>query len=332
MSRAKAAIKADFDGLDAHIKNVISPKLAPLEGRRKRRHLISRIIFFSLILFIIPYGLHILWETTKPEWTWADKIMPNIIFWIVGAGAAGLIGSAITKAVKTDGKDILMTGITDHLGWSFDVYPQKPAVMEYLTSIKMHNPFSIEEYEDAIIGEALRHKFSMTEASLSTGPGHGKGKNRKSFKFTGVILSVEFPKRVFGSTVLRRIANDLQWRKIKSLKSIGFADPEFTKTYEVFGSDPVEAHYLFSPDIMVTLMDAASNMGGKLAAVVFWEGSLNLMISTKNKFEMKTSAKAFANEEQFKQVKKDIGSVYKMIEKVEYYLTHRDPKEFKQKT
>ena len=331
MSHAKAAIKIAFEGLDKHIETNIVPKLTPLEGRRKRRHFISRLVVFSLILVLIPYGLHVLWETTKTEWTWADKIVPNIAFWCVGALGAAMLGSKLTKSVKTDGKDILMSGIVEHLGWTYAARAKKPAVMEYLTQIKMHNPFSIEEYEDEISGEALRHKFTLTEAKLSGGLGHGKGKNRKSFDFTGVILSVEFPKRTFGSTILRRVANDLEWRNIKVLKKIGFADPEFTETYQVFGSDPVEAYYLFSLDIMVTLIDAAKYMGGELTACIFWKGRLNLMIATADKFEMKTSAKSFTNDAQFEQVKRDISSIYMMIEKVEYYLTHRDPKEFQSK-
>ena len=72
-------------------------------------------------------------------------------------------------------------------------------------------------------------------------------------------------------------------------------------------------------------------MGGELTACIFWKGRLNLMIATADKFEMKTSAKSFTNDAQFEQVKRDISSIYMMIEKVEYYLTHRDPKEFQSK-
>lgn len=329
MSRAKAEIEQAFKGLDEHIQQNITPQLDLLEGRRKRRYLLSRVICLPLLFLIIPYGLHVLWETTKPNWTWASKIMPNIVFWLVGALGVGALGSAITKDVKTDAKDTLMSGIADYLGWSFNVRPEKPAVMTYLTDVKMHNPLSIEEYEDQIAGQILRHDFTLTEADLSGGMGHGKGKNRQSFDYKGVILSVDFPKRVFGITILRRIANHLEWRDIKALRKIGFADPEFNETYQVFGSDPVEAYYLFSPDIMVTLMDTANDMGGKLATCIFWNGKLNLMIETKNKFEVKTTAEAFATDAQFKRIKKDIGSIYKMIEKVEYYLTHRDPKKFR---
>jgi len=329
MSRAKVEIDQAFKGLDEHIQQTITPELNLLEGRRKRRYLLSRAICLPLLFLIIPYGLHVLWETTQPDWTWADKIVPNIVFWLFGALGVGMLGSAITRGVKTDAKDSMMSGIADYLGWSFNVSPAKPAVMEYLTEVKMHNPLSIEEYEDEIAGQILRHNFTLTEANLSGGQGHGRGKNRHSFDFEGVILSIDFPKRVFGTTILRRIANHLEWRNIKVLKKVGFADPEFNETYQVFGNDPVEVYYLFSPDIMVTLMDTANDLGGKLAACVFWEGKLNLMIETKNKFEVKTTAEAFANDKQFIRVKKDIKSIYKMIEKVEYYLTHRDPKDFR---
>jgi len=262
MSRAKAEIDKAFKGLDDYIQKTITPQLDLLEGRRKRRHLLSRAICLPLLFLIMPYGLHVLWETTQPDWTWADKIVPNIVFWLFGALGVGMLGSAITRGVKTDAKDSMMSGIADYLGWSFNVSPAKPAVMEYLAEVKMHNPLAIEEYEDEIAGQILRHNFTLMEANLSGGQGHGRGKNRHSFDFEGV-------------------------------------------------------------------MDTANDLGGTLAACVFWEGKLNLMIETKNKFEVKTTAKTFANDKQFKRIKKDIKSIYKMIEKVEYYLTHRDPKDFR---
>jgi len=76
MSRAKVEIDQAFKGLDEHIQQTITPELNLLEGRRKRRYLLSRAICLPLLFLIMPYGLHVLWETTQPDWTWGRKIMP----------------------------------------------------------------------------------------------------------------------------------------------------------------------------------------------------------------------------------------------------------------
>ena len=184
---------------------------------------------------------------------------------------------------------------------------------------------STEKYEDSIAGEALRHAFTITEVNMRS---NVEINDKPTFSFRGVLLTIDFPKQIFGTTVLRLKHKNYKWRNLKSLKKIGFASSEFEDKFEVYGTDPTESHYLFSPDVMVTLLDVAIALGGTLIECIYWKGTLNLMITGKDRYEVKGASTAFSTDKRLAKVKKDIASVYEVIDKTEYYLTHRDPKDF----
>jgi len=325
MSRAKQAIEADFAGLDACFKKVITPKLDALEGRRKHKQRLASIVFVVMFFLGMPTGLYLFWKFSSANINLFEILIISFFAIIFSLVLCVFTASAITKGVRLEAKRALMEGVTDHLGWMFQESPERPSVIEFLKKSKMFVGLSREEYEDGLAGQALGHNFTITEAKMQS---NVQVNDKPIFSFTGVVLSIDFPKQMFGTTILRLKHQNYKWRKLQGLKKIGFASSEFQKKYEVYGTDPTESYYLFSPDIMASLLDVAIALGGTLIACVYWEGTLNLMITAKDRYEVKSADEAFATEKRLKKLKKDLASVYSVIEKTEHYFIHRKADEF----
>lgn len=321
---ALVALEKDLTGIDEHFKDVIVPKLAGLEGKRKQRDLMSKLVFCVIFFGVWPYAGYKFWKHVL-DGPWVAVPILLIVGLIFGVIVAGLIASTLTNGVLSDAKKILMGDITDFLGWTFKAVCDRPPFIEYLNEQKMFVGMTTETWEDQISGTALRHDFVMTEGRMIS---NVKINDKSTFDFKGMLLTLDFPKQFYSTTILRIKDNGFRWRSSAGLKAVGFASPEFNKKYEVFGNDAVEAQYLLAPDILATLIDIAKEFGGKLIAVFYHEGQLSIMITGKNRYEIKRSDVAFTDESRLSDRKKDIKALYRAIDRVEYYLTHRDPKNF----
>lgn len=107
--------------------------------------------------------------------------------------------------------------------------------------------------------------------------------------FSGLLITIDVPKRFSGHTIVRRDGGKLgNWfsKKFSStLKQVQLEDPRFEQRYEVYSTDQVEARYLLTNTFMERLVAleelfAAANGGRCAIQCAFKDGKLLFTIPT----------------------------------------------------
>lgn len=110
-----------------------------------------------------------------------------------------------------------------------------------------------------------------------------------SIDFSGLLITIDVPKRFSGHTTVRRdygkVGNWFGKQFSSTLKPVKLEDPRFEKRYEVYSSDQVEARYLLTNTFMERLVEledlyAASNGGRCNIQCAFKDGKLLFTIPT----------------------------------------------------
>ena len=101
----------------------------------------------------------------------------------------------------------------------------------------------------------------------------------------------------------------------EALDKVNLEDPVFSKRFEVFSSDQVEARYLVSPAFMERFSKLQTVFGSKKIKCSFYDDNLMIAINTnKNLFEIGNLFKSLNDQKQFMEFYKEIDAIYKMIE------------------
>ncbi len=151
--------------------------------------------------------------------------------------------------------------------------------------------FDDEYYQDYWRGRVGDTDFTLYEVHLTEE--RGSGKNRSTVTvFQGIILRMAFAREFLGTTVLRRnsaikftLFGDSISGDGQKLERIKMVHPDFEDAFDVYSSDPVEAHYLVHPVYIERLIALEREFAGDNLAAIFHGGDMIITIETENMFE-----------------------------------------------
>ena len=144
--------------------------------------------------------------------------------------------------------------------------------------------------EDCWHGELGGTRFRLYEATMIERQGSGKDR-RDVTVFKGVILTLRFARDFHGVTVVERQRMRLTWfgdsqtKNGMKLDRVKMVDPRFEKTFDVYGSDPVEARYLVHPAYCERLVALEERFEGKSLKALFHKGDVVVVVDSENLFE-----------------------------------------------
>lgn len=144
--------------------------------------------------------------------------------------------------------------------------------------------------EDMWHGELGGTRFRLYEAKLIQRRGSGKDR-RDVTVFSGIILMLRFAREFHGVTLVERqrmritLFGDSQTKNGMKLDRVKMVDPRFEKTFDVYGSDPVEARYLVHPAYCERLVALEDRFEGKSLKALFHRGDVVVTVNSENLFE-----------------------------------------------
>jgi len=242
------------------------------------------------------------------------KFLPHIIIFSIVLVAA--LYKYILKDVSSFTKQQIVGGICSYVGWSFKDEPPRP-VLNHWSSLRLipsgyealrHSGMKVG-VEDEISGEAHGAAFKSTEVKLT----RKSGKNTVT-DFAGQLMSITFPRKFLGRTIVLRDKGFLQGKTKGDMKRVGLVDPVFEKIFEAYGTDQVEARYLLTPVFMQTLVDLESSLGGKNIRFGFNHNQLFIAVETPNQFEAGSMLEPLTDPARTQKILDEIGAVYDVVD------------------
>lgn len=177
-------------------------------------------------------------------------------------------------------------------------------------------------------GIIISFKFNKTinNRTIVSTKGDFTKKNQTWFTMLAVTLGclVEFFKNGFsyGNLAITIIVIILAFviakkreKQEEALDRVSLEDPKFSKKFDVYSSDQVEARYLLTPSFMNRFYNLKTVFGAKKAKCSFYGDTLMIAINTnKNLFEIGSLYKSLLAPTSINEFYRELDSIYKMIE------------------
>jgi len=127
----------------------------------------------------------------------------------------------------------------------------------------------------------------------------------------GQLMTLTFPRKFLGRTVVLRDKGFLQGKKKGDMKRVGLADPVFEKIFEAYSTDQVAVSVF-----MQKLVDLERSVDGKKIRFGFVDGQLLIVVETPNRFEAGSMLKPLMAPERTQKILDEIGAVYDVVDGV----------------
>ena len=142
--------------------------------------------------------------------------------------------------------------------------------------------------------------------------------------FQGVILKLGIDKTFQSRTVVRFDAGLLNPPSIGGLKRVGFGQSAFEAEFEVYGDDPVEAHYLITPDLIERLLNFRDVLAGRAVQCVFNGGAIYVIMHLDNYLLRPFEQPNDGIDHMAAMVQIEIGEILLILEDIQSFLNSRD--------
>jgi hypothetical protein len=246
----------------------VRTELAPLEPQRVQviaANRSDRLVGFAVLGAGVALALAMLPSSS-------GNPLPAII-----AGAIGVIIGAVFfyRAHKRGAtflgrlKYEMMRRLLDAIqpGLQYDPASGIPKSMFTASRLFSHNPdrYDVEDLIHGRVGET-DIMLSEVHAQYRSTTTDSKGRTRTTYHtfFRGLFMCADFHKHFRGT--MRVMPNSTSFlgglgralsafRPFSSEQLVRLEDPEFEKTFNVFGSDDIEARYILSPGMMRRMLD-----------------------------------------------------------------------------
>ncbi|WP_323762801.1 DUF3137 domain-containing protein [Maricaulis sp.] len=252
------------------------------------------------------------------------ELPPVIMALVIGPVGGFMVGShelgKLSKRIKAE----LNATIADALGLTYSASPPAPVRFREMRDYGLLPGSDRQKFEDHFAGQRDGCDFELYEAHLEQ---RRRSKKRTYYVtvFRGVIIRINFPRKVEGLTVITRDAgwfNGLQafGRSFggKKLERIGLVDPTFEKAFEVYGSDQVLARYMLTPSFMERLLALETSLAGKNVRAAFDEhsgqGELLIAAETGNLFEVGSMSKPLTDPGRFSKIVDELDHITGLVD------------------
>jgi hypothetical protein len=302
----------EFKGFSDYYQEEIFPLLAAQDAQR--RDTLKKAKLYGAGLAAIAIGLAVLAyrHTGEPQLS---------IFSLFGGGASiAAMFSWLMKGVRGATKEKIVGNICRFIGWTFVAHVTDKPDLGYWGSLglvpkgfssKSDSAGRRARFEDQMSGEAHGAQFKSVEVHLQR-----KNDDNWQTVLRGQMMSLTFPRKFLGKTVVLRDKGFLQGKKKGEMKRVGLVDPVFEKIFEAYSTDQVEARYLLDPVFMQKLVDLERSVDGKKIRFGFIDGQLLIVVETPNRFEAGSMLKSLTTPERTQKILDEIGAIYDIVDGV----------------
>jgi hypothetical protein len=204
----------------------------------------------------------------------------------IGFTLGGIIRQNMVSSLKRE-----MNGaLARTLGISFDPAARFGDEFNLAYAYDLLPGYTRKTCEDLWEGELGGTRFCLYEATLIERRGSGKDR-RDVTVFRGVILTIRFAREFHGVTLVERqkmrlaLFGDSLTKNGMKLDRVKMVDPRFEKTFDVYGSDQVEARYLVHPAYCERLVALEERFQGKSLKALFHKGDVVVVVDSEDLFE-----------------------------------------------
>lgn len=308
---ALADLSPEFQRFGREYQSEIRPMLQAREGEREKA---SQTAIYSYVAGAIVGAVGLVAGFLVLD-------LPQLAFAGVIAGVGiGAVGSSGLRKLSNEAKDLLVRPIAESFDLNFTPKPgQMHAISEH-RRLGLVPSYDRSKFEDRLTGKHKGVVFEFFEANLKerrTTTSNGRTQTKYVTVFDGQCLRMDFDKRFFGETLVRR---DAGWFNAfggrSGMQRATLEDPEFEKAFEVYTTDQVEARFLLTPDMMQTLVDLERTFHGKKLRCAFSGERMFVVVEGGNLFEPGTMFKPLDNPQRVRELLMDFAAVFNLIEKV----------------
>jgi len=252
---------------------------------------------------------------------------PRLPVFVLFGGAMSIVAlyAWLMKSIRGETKDKIVGGICRYVGWTFHAEAMDPPDLELLASYGLlpkgyqkktlggvdWNSGKRASFEDQMSGEAHGASFKSVETHLQR-----KNDDNWQTVFRGQVMTLTFPRKFLGKTVVLRDKGILQRKKRGDMKRVGLVDPVFEKIFEAYSTDQVESRYLLDPTFMQKLVDLERTVDGKKIRFGFIDGQLLIVVETPNRFEAGSMLKSLTAPDRTQKILDEVGAIYDIVDAV----------------
>ncbi|MEQ1708576.1 MAG: DUF3137 domain-containing protein [Terricaulis sp.] len=244
--------------------------------------------------------------------------------WVAGAVIAmfGVIGGGIyaylpLAKVAEKLKREYCAAIAQAMGASFQIGAFQPPAFERIKQLRLVPNFDRSHFEDLFQGAYKDSRFDLYEARLEQRRTDSKGRTHYTTVFRGQLINMHFPRAFLGTTIVRRDAGVFNaFGGGGKLERVRLTDPQFERTFEVWGTDQVEARYLVHPVMMERLLGMERGLHGKRLRCAFEGGDLLVAVEGGNLFEPGDLFKPLVDPARARRIVDEIAGVVRVMDQV----------------
>lgn len=310
--------------IDALWRDTLEPWLASLEAERRKAVRNLWVWGFGALAAGLA-GILVLGMVDDELFAWFPVIF-------VFALIAFIIGHGRVNNLRARVKQELNTRIAEAFGLTYAAKPYDTPRFARFGELGLLPHHHRRHFEDHFAGRIEGADFSLYEATLEQR--HTRTVTTKNgvrtetyyvTVFHGVVIRIDFPRKVEGITVVTRDAGwfnglsgwgfSIDGRK---MDRVGLVDPVFEKIFEVFGDDQVLARYMITPSFMERLLALEESLKGKNVRAAFdahsGGGELLIAADTGNLFEAGSMYKPLADQGRVKSIVDEIRLVTEIVD------------------
>ena len=236
---------------------------------------------------------------------------------LLGLGAVFAYAYAPLDAVSKRAKVAVLNAIGSALGIQYQLSGFDPPGFSTFRSLDLLPDYDRCKTEDLFSGVRSGCDFALYDAHLEKEHRDSKGNTTWTTCFRGSLIRLAFPQRFLGTTVVRRDAGLFNiFQRRSSLQRVGLVDSKFEKTFEVYGTDQVEARFLVHPIFMEKLLALETSFRGGKIRCAFEAGELIVAVEGKDRFEIGGMFSSLAKPERVKSMADDVTTVMGLLDTV----------------
>jgi hypothetical protein len=296
----------EFDGFSDFFNREVHPELVTRDSVRAkavRNGLISAtisvLILGSAALFTLLY-----WDN-----------LPFAFGIVVLAGMSAVMSFAfMTHDIREETKERIVTAIVGYVGWKFNAEVHTFDLTPFRDLFLLTKKIDRSSFEDSLSGEAHGAAFRSVEALLEQETRDSDGDKSWTTVFQGQLMTLDFPTKTFGRTIVLRDKGWFNAKKQADMKRIGLVDPVFEKLFEAYGTDQVEARVILDPAFMQKMVDLERAVAGKNIRFGFDQDTLFIAVETKDQFEAGSMFKSLTTPDRTQKILDEVGAVFDIVD------------------
>ncbi len=231
--------------------------------------------------------------------------------WLMTIVLAGLAGYIPIRRVARTAKSDVLSALCGPLGVAYQAEGFEPAAFSDFRELRLLAASDHNQFEDHFAGSRNGRAFGpLCGAKLV----QGSGRSAQTV-FCGQLMKLDYPRPFSGVTVVLR---DNGWLNRfacpPGLAKVGLEDPRFEETFEVFGSDQVEARAILTPTFMEQLLALEGAYAGEHIRCAFVRGEAMVAIEGPKRFEMGSMFSTLMDRSRVQAIAADLNAVFRLMD------------------